>query len=72
VSEFKPGKRDGQFGLSSERVSNACDELYVRIAILFSALVVHGYVTDDLSSNTVLPIPEGEHLNYSDSPITEV
>jgi len=29
--------------------------------------VVHGYITDDLSFSTVLPIPKGKHLNYSDS-----
>ena len=40
---------------------------FIHIAILFSALAVHGYVTDDLSFSTVLQIPEGKHLNYSDS-----
>ena len=67
VSRLKPGKHDGHFGLSSEHVSNACDELYIHIAMLFSALVAHGHVTDDLSFSTVLPIPKGKHLNYSDS-----
>lgn len=67
VSKLKPGKHDGHFGLSSDHVRNACDELYAHIALLFSALVVHGHVTDDLSFSTVLPIPKGKHLNYSDS-----
>ena len=31
------------------------------------ALIVHGCVTDDLSVSTVLPIPKGKNLNYSDS-----
>jgi len=35
--------------------------------MLLSALVVHGYITDDLSLSTVLPIPKGSNLNYSDS-----
>jgi hypothetical protein len=29
VSKLKPGKRDGYLGLSSDHVSNACDELYI-------------------------------------------
>jgi hypothetical protein len=41
--------------------------LHVNIALLLSSLVVHGYVTDDLSFSTVLPIHKGKHLNYSDS-----
>jgi hypothetical protein len=45
---------------------NACDELFMHIAMLMSALVVHGYVTDDLTFSTVLPIPKGRNLNYSD------
>jgi len=67
VSKLKPGKRDGNLGLSSDHVINACDELHVHIALLLSSLVVHGYVTDELSFSTVLPIPKGKHLNYSDS-----
>ena len=67
VSKLKPGKRDGNLGLSSDHVINACDELHIHIALLLSSLVVHGYVTDDLSFSTVLPIPKGKHLNYSDS-----
>ena len=34
---------------------------------MLSSLVVHGYVTDDLSFSTVLLIPKSKHLNYSDS-----
>ena len=25
------------------------------------------YITDDLSFSTIIPIPKGKHLNYSDS-----
>ena len=67
VSKLKPGKHGGHFGLSSDHVSNACDELYIHIAMLLSSLVVHGYVTDDLSFSKILLILNGKHLNYSDS-----
>jgi hypothetical protein len=67
VSRLKPGKHDGSIGLSSDHVKNACDEWYVHISMLLSALIVHGSITDDLSTSTVLPIPKGKNLNYSDS-----
>jgi len=66
ASKLKPGKHAGHYGLSSDHVINACDELYIHIAMLLSASVVHGYITDDLSFSTELPIPKGKNLNYSD------
>jgi len=51
ASKLKIGKHDGHYGLSSDHVINACDELYIHIAMLLSALVVHGYITEDLSWN---------------------
>jgi len=53
--------------VSPRTMINAYDELYIFIAMLLSALVVIDYVTDDLSFSTVLPIPKGKILNYSDS-----
>jgi len=35
--------------------------------MLLSALVVRGYITEDLSFSAILPIPKGINLNYSDS-----
>jgi len=48
-------------------VINARDELHIHIAMLLSALVVYSYITDYLSFSTVLPIPTGKNLKYSDS-----
>jgi hypothetical protein len=67
VSRLKSGKHDGYMGLSSDHVKHACDEWYVHTSLLLTALTVHGCVTDDLSISTVLPIPKGKNLNYSDS-----
>jgi len=33
ASKLKPGKHDGHYGLSSDHVINACDELYIHIAM---------------------------------------
>ena len=67
VSRIKPGKHDGQMGLSTDHVKRACDEWYIHASLLLTALTVHGCITDDLSVSTVLPIPKGKSLNYSDS-----
>ena len=65
VKDLKCNKRDGYSGLSSDYVISACDELFIHIACLFSSLVVHGAVTDDMSFSTLLPIPKGKNANGS-------
>jgi len=37
----------------------------VHVIVRFSRM--HGYNTDELSFSTILPIPKGKNLNYSDS-----
>jgi hypothetical protein len=68
VSRIKSGKHDGCLGLSSDHVKHTCHELFIHLSMLFTTLIVHGSITDDLSSSTaLLPIPKGKNLNYSDS-----
>jgi len=71
ASKLKPGKHDGYHGLSSDLVINACDKLYIHIAMFLSALVVHGYVTNFLSFSTVLPIHKGKILTILTLQTTE-
>jgi len=56
-------KRDGYSGLSTDYVISARDELFIYIACLFSSLVVHGAVADDMSFSTLLPIPKGKNAS---------
>jgi hypothetical protein len=63
VQKLKPGKNDGCIGLSSDYFIHACTDLFVHIAMLFSALLVHGTAPGDLSSSTVIPIPKGKNTN---------
>jgi hypothetical protein len=69
VSRLKFAKHDGNMGLSTDHVKHACDEWYTHVSLLLTALTVYGCITDDLSVSTVLPIPKGKNLNYSDSTI---
>jgi len=42
---------------------NACDELSQHIALLFSAMLVHGCAVGDLVSCTLIPILKGKNTN---------
>jgi len=39
-------KNDGSTGLTSDNIINAGDECYTHVALLFTAIVVHGTVPD--------------------------
>jgi len=67
VHKIRPGKSDGLIGLTSDFFLHACDELYVHISLLFTSLLVHGYVPDVMSISTVIPIPKGRHVNIIES-----
>ena len=63
VKDLKCNKRGGYSGLSTDYVISACDELFIHIACLFSSLVVHGVVTDDVLVSILLPIPKSKNAN---------
>jgi len=44
ISTLKLNKNDGHFGISTDYLINACDELYIHVSTFFSAMVVHGIV----------------------------
>jgi hypothetical protein len=67
VTRLKAGKNDGSSGLSSDHMINAGDDYFMHIALLFSALVVHGFCSDNLLYCTIVPIPKGHNSNLSDS-----
>jgi len=61
------GKRDGSLGLVSDHFINACVELSVHTAMLFSTMLVHGFATEDMATCTLIPIPKGKNVNVTDS-----
>ena len=58
IAKLKPGKYDGYAGLHSDHLINACKDLSVYISLLFSAMLVHGCASEDMSTNTIIPIPK--------------
>jgi len=63
----KSDKSDGNFMLTADHFFNAGDDLFCYVALLFSALIVHGYCQQQLNINTLIPIPKGSHVNVSDN-----
>ena len=46
VSRLKAHKNDGSTGLTSDHIINAGDDCFTHLALLFTAIVVHGTVPD--------------------------
>ena len=57
LKKLKPGKNDGAGCESSDHMLNACVELYLPIASLFSCMLTHGIAVSDLCISTVIPMP---------------
>ena len=67
VHKLKAYKRDGNFELSSDHFLNAGDDLFCHVALLLSAMVVHGHCPEQLNVSTLIPIPKGCNVNSADS-----
>ena len=67
VDKLNSGKSDGNYSLMSDHFKAAGDDLYVYISYLFSGLLTHRVVPDDLARSTVVSIPKGNNVNLTDS-----
>ena len=67
VAHLKAHTNDGSAGITSGHVIYAGDDCSVHLALLFSAIVVHGTVPDSLLYSASVPIPKGKQGNASDS-----
>jgi len=63
IRHLKPDKSDGNFQLHSNHFLNAREELSQHIALLSSAMLVHGCAVGDLVSCTLIPIPKDKNTN---------
>ena len=67
VSRLKTHKSDASFELSTDHFLNAGDDLHTHVALLFSAILVHGFTPEKLCTSTIVPIPKGCNVNVTDS-----
>ena len=61
-----PSVVEGVFEVCS-RPGYACVELFVHVALLFSVMMVHGIVFDDLIISSITPIPKDKNMNCTES-----
>ena len=54
ICKLKPGKSDGNIGLSSDYFIHEGGALSVHISLLFSGLMVHGFVPESMQTSTVI------------------
>ena len=67
IGKLKLGKSDGNGVFSTDYFKHAGPELSVHIAMLLSALVIHGCTPADLVTSTIIPIPKERGVNITDS-----
>jgi len=46
---------------------NAADDLFTRVALLFSAILEYGFPPEDLCTSTIMPICKGCNVSVTDS-----
>jgi hypothetical protein len=67
VSKLKSHKGDGSSYLISDHIVNAGDEFLCHNALLFTAIVVHGSVSESFLSSTIMHILQCHNANTSDT-----
>ena len=58
LGKLKPGKNDGNRGLSSDCLSHGPRKLSELLAKLFQMMITHGYCPSELTLGTMTPIPK--------------
>ena len=59
ILKLNSGKSEGNGGVSTDHLKNACDDLFMYVSFLFSWMLVHDTVPDDLLTSNVIPFPKG-------------
>ena len=64
---MNPGKGDGNGGLTTDHFREGGVDLAVHLSFLFSSLLTHGVVPDDMTLSTVIPISTSKNCSQMDS-----
>jgi hypothetical protein len=67
VRRLKPHKSNCCDELPSDHILNAGSDCLIHIALLFSAIIVHGNLPDKFLLSTVNPIPKSHKVNVTDN-----
>ena len=66
VKKLKCGKSSGLDNLNSEHFIYASERLYVLLAILFNACLIHGYLPQSIMNSVILPIVKDSKGDVTD------
>jgi hypothetical protein len=69
IEHLKSNKHEGVCGLTSDFFINASVDMSVHLAILVTSMLIHGHVSSQLTTSTIIPIPKSndcknESANY--------
>ena len=67
VNGLNKHKSDGDAGLFSNNLIFGPNRLYVYLSLLYSTVMIHGYMPDSLLLSTIVPIPKNTRGNLSSS-----
>lgn len=67
VNLLKYNKNDGHSQLSTNHLKYGSRRLFVLISMLFSSMLEHGYIPNDMLRCTVMPIPKNNRKSLNDS-----
>ena len=56
--KWKAGKHDGGHGFDSDHPINGSNKLFLMIRCLINAMIVHGYISNELLHSTIISIPK--------------
>jgi hypothetical protein len=64
---LKYNKNDGETALSTNHIKHGRHRLYFLISILFTSMLRHGYVPDEMICSTIMPIQKNTRKYLNDS-----
>ena len=67
VSLLHRSKSDGLIGLSTNHLKYGTNRLYTLISVLFTGILEHGYIPQEMLKSTIIPIPKNLKKSLSDS-----
>ena len=67
VNLLKYNKNDGHGQLSTNHIKYGSRRLFVLISLLFSSMLKHGYIPNDMLRCTVMPIPKNNRKSLNES-----
>ena len=65
--KLNPGKGDRNGGLTTDHFREGGVDLAVHLSVLFSSLLTHGVVPDNITLSTVIPISKMKNCSQKDS-----